>query len=193
MTIEALLDIPMLEKGSRSAERLVQSPLFNTRNRYCTKGVLRSAFKLLPSDCTMRLLAVITASVPCPNLSRRAGIRLHLRIPNRGLPLPSVVGLVHSYVQSSRSRCEVARKQKGCTVMLRLLRLKQRATFRDHLKVITTSTKLAFLTRDSGSSSSSSSSTPSSVSGPFGILDSTISSTTPTVPVLSRTLQSSWP
>ena len=60
---------------------------------------------------------------------------------------------------------------------------------RDHFRVMATSTKLAFLTRDSGNSSSPSS--PSTVSFPGGATDSTISSTTPTVPVLNRTLQSS--
>ena len=128
MTIGALYDVPMLEKVSRSAERLRTILLVNTRKRYCTNDVLRSALKLLPSGAELHhaaagcwLLAVITASVPYPILPRRAGIRFHLRSPNRGLLLASVVGLVHSYVQLSRSKCKAARRQKGCPVMPRIL------------------------------------------------------------------------
>ena len=65
------------------------------------------------------------------------------------------------------------------------------ATSRTHFRVMATSTKLAFLARDSGNSSSSFS--PSRISFPSGVTESTISSITPTVPVLSRTRQSSWP
>lgn len=100
---------------------------------------------------------VLTLLVPCSKLAERVIVRRHPRNPKRRF--------VDHFLCESRSWlcpfaiCEhdIARERTRCASTLRLFGRDVRATVRDHFKVIATSTKLVFLTRDSGTSSSSSS------------------------------------